>query len=155
MLKSGRTKCHSRKRRRRYLLWRLLQNVGQVLQKRGIRRLRSRRVAANHSSVAIDQEFLEIPADVSGKAVLLGGQPGVEGMAMSAAHVYFCGQREGHPVGKGAKALNLRRRAGFLRPKLVARESDHAEVALLELLVKFFQARILRRVAALARDIHR
>src|SRR5712664_981396 len=113
MLKSGRTKCHSRKRKRRYLRWRVLQNVGQILQKRGIRRLRSRGVAANHASVAIDQEFLEIPAYVAGKAVLLGGQPSVEGMAMGAVDVYFCRQRKAHAVGEGAKALDLRRSAGL------------------------------------------
>src|SRR5882762_3592742 len=154
MLKSERTKCHSRERKRRYQRWRVLQNIGQVLQKRGIRRLRSRRVAANHSAVAIDQEFLEIPAYVSGKAVLLGGQPGVEGMAMGAVDLDLCGQRESHPIGEGAKALNLRRRTGFLRAELVAGESDHGEIALLELLVEIFQARILRRIAALARDVH-
>src|SRR5258708_10324314 len=76
-------------------------------------------------------------------------------MAMGAVHIYFCSQRERHSIGEGAKALNFRRGPGLLRAELFARESDHGEVALLELLVELFQTGILRRVAALACDVPR
>ena len=67
-------------------------NVRQVLQKHSVRRLRSRRIAASDPSVAIDQEFLEIPADVSRKAVVLGGQPSIQRVPVRAIDVDFCRQ---------------------------------------------------------------
>jgi hypothetical protein len=65
----------------------VLQNIGQILQKGGIRRLGTGRVTTGHSSVAIDQEFLEIPADVAGEAVLRGGQPAVQRIPLGADDV--------------------------------------------------------------------
>src|SRR5277367_256351 len=132
-----------------------LKNVGQVLQKACIRRLQARRVAANHPPAAIDQEFLEIPADVSGKAVLLGGQPRVQRVPVCAVDLDFRGQGEGHSIGEGTEALNLGGRSGLLRAELIAGKSHDGEVLSLELLEELLETRVLRRVPALARDVHR
>src|SRR3984885_6663065 len=76
-------------------------------------------------------------------------------MPMGAVDVDFRRHGEGYPVGQGAKALDLRRGPGFLRAELVAGESHDGEILILELLVEFFQALVLRRIAALACDVHR
>src|SRR6202022_4766776 len=109
-------------------------------QKYGIRRVRCRGVELAQLSAAFHQEFLEIPAYISGKAILLSGQPGVEGVAVSAVDVYFCRQWESHSIGERAKALNFRRGTRLLRAELIARKSDLGEIPLLLFLVKFFQA---------------
>src|SRR5271168_371545 len=132
-----------------------LKNVGQVLQKACIRRLQARRVAANHQPAAIDQEFLEIPADVSGKAILLGGQPRVQRVPVRAVDLDFRRQGEGHSIGECTEALNLGGRAGLLRAELIAGKSHHGEILIRELLVEFFETRVLRRIPALAGDVHR
>ncbi len=62
--------------------------------------------------------------------------------------------REGHAVVLLAEARDLVGRSGLLAAEVVAREAQDHEALVLELVVELLEARILRREAALARDVH-
>lgn len=62
----------------------------------------------------------------------------------------FFKQRKGHAVIAFAKAANFIGRARFLRAELVAREGQHFDALVLELLIYLFQPLVLRGKTAVA-----
>src|SRR4030095_15377884 len=82
------------------------------------------------------------------------GEPRVEGMAARAVHVDLREERERYAVGERAELLHLLVGAGLLARELVAREAEHLEAAPALRLVEFLETLVLRRQAALRRDVH-
>src|SRR5580658_9612474 len=62
--------------------------------------------------------------------------------------------RKGHVVAAGAEGADFLFIAWLLLAKLIAGEAQYAETARMQLAVQRFQTGVLRREAALARDIH-
>src|SRR4051794_35628638 len=115
------------------------------------------RAEADRLTARRDEELLEVPADVSRVPVgrvrrvdeLL-----VERVATVAVHLDLLGHREGDAVRRRAERLDLVRGAGLLLAELVAGDAEHAEPAVLVLLVDLLEARVLRREPALRGDVH-
>ena len=74
-------------------------------------------------------------------------------MAVRAVHFDLRAQRKRHVIADRAEAHDLRFRARLLRAELVARKADHREALSLQLAIQALQPGVLRRVAALARDV--
>src|SRR5579871_5599746 len=132
-----------------------LQRLGDVLHQAVVARLRFRWVTLQHAAIAADEEFLEVPADLSRYTALRRGEETVEGMSLGAVHFELGAQGEAHPIGGTAELGNLRLAARFLTTKLVAGEAHDGEVFLRELALQLLEALVLRSQAAAARDIHR
>src|SRR4051794_6482747 len=115
------------------------------------------RAEADRLTARRDEELLEVPADVARVPVgrvrrvdeLL-----VERVATVAVHLDLLGHREGDAVRRRAERLDLVRGAGLLLAELVAGDAEHAEPAVLVLLVDLLEARVLRREPTLRRDVH-
>jgi hypothetical protein len=54
----------------------LLEDIGQILQKNRLRGLGRRWISCRYTAASVDQEFLEIPADIARKAIF-GRAPGL------------------------------------------------------------------------------
>ena len=76
-----------------------------------------------------------------------------DGIGVSAVHIAFCHQREGHTVVETAELLDLLIASGFLVGELVARETENHEALVFVFLVQLFQTVVLRRETALGSSI--
>jgi hypothetical protein len=83
----------------------------------------------------------------------LARQELVERVAAGAVDLDLGEHREGDAELRLAEGLDLALAARFLATELVAREAEHGEAAPAELLVQLLQPRVLRREAALGRDV--
>src|ERR1700690_142414 len=68
-------------------------------------------------------------------------------------YVHLGRQRKAHAIRRRTERADVGGGTRFLRSELVAWETDHREILVLQFFVKALQPRILRRVAALARDV--
>jgi hypothetical protein len=107
-------------------------------------------------AVTADHELLEVPADVAvvTLGVLLVDDCLVDGMALGAVDVDLGGDGKRHVVVGRAEVGDLVGRAGLLAAELIAREADHGEAAVTELVLQRLKTGVLRRQAALGRDVH-
>lgn len=53
-----------------------MERIGDILSQSGVVRVGARRVAADDTAITADKEFLEIPADIAGEAIVRVGEPG-------------------------------------------------------------------------------
>src|SRR5207244_3977483 len=95
----------------------------------GSLREHQRREARDDVAVAADEELLEVPADVAGVALGVGGlgERLVQRVATLAVDLHLLGEREGHAVVRLAERLDLVGRTRLLLTELVARDPDHVE----------------------------
>ena len=75
-------------------------------------------------------------------------------MGVRAVHLDLREHRERHVVLRRAERLDLALVAGLLVAELVARETEHLEALRMELAVESLETGVLRREAALRRDVH-
>src|SRR5208282_1971309 len=118
-------------------------------------RLVGRRVAAHDAALPVDQEFGEIPldrlrAEEAGRFLL---QSLIERMGVVAVDVGLGEHRERHVVIVGAELPDRALAARLLMTELVARETQHGKAAAAEATMQRLEPRVLRREAALARDV--
>src|ERR1022692_3320154 len=130
-----------------------LNQFRKILQQARIPGLGPGRITGRKTTIGADQEFLEIPLDVARKAVLGGGQPREQRMLIFAQHTHWGRERKAHAIGGPAEIADVRRSARFLRAELIAWKTHDREFHVMQFLVQALQAFVLRRVAALARDI--
>src|SRR5262249_34677729 len=71
-----------------------------------------------------------------------------------AVHLDLRVERERDVVARRAEALDLALVPGLLVPELVAREAEHLEASVVEFPIQRLEASVLRREAALRRDVH-
>src|SRR5258708_1198810 len=74
-------------------------------------------------------------------------------MSFRAIDIDFGEEREFHSVFSLAEPLDFTVRRGFLTPELIAGKAKHRKALVLIFFVKFFQALVLRGMAAAAGDI--
>ena len=103
----------------------------------------------------VDQELGEVPLDrpraEEPRRFLF--QRLEQRMGVRAVDLDLGEHREGHVVVEGAEILDLGLVARLLMAELVAGEAEHGEAAFAKAPVQRLEPRILRREAALARDI--
>ncbi len=133
--------------------------------------------ASEDGAVLADEELLEVPEEfgvgvgrreavsggVFGEALAPGSvadgvgsggdELGVERVLVRAGDGDLGEEREGDGVGGGAEGGNLGVGAGLLSGEVVGREAEDGEACVLVRLVQGFERGVLRREAALARDV--
>src|SRR5262249_9556562 len=131
------------------------ERVGDVLHQPPVARLGGGRVAVQNAAVAADEEFLEVPGDVAGKAALRGSQETVHGVTLRTVDLELLAQREAHTVAGTAEFNDLGGAAGLLPGELITGKANHREVLRGELALQLLQALVLRREPAAAGDVDR
>src|SRR5205823_2976028 len=129
----------------------------QLLDVAGYRlRLDLRRVALDDVALAIDEKLGEIPLDRfrAQQARLRLLEILVERRRSRTVHIDLREEREGHAIVEIAELRDLGFVAGLLRAELVAGKSENLQSTRMELLVQRLESLVLRREAALARDVH-
>src|SRR6185436_20535432 len=130
-----------------------LQRVGDVRKQALVLRLGRGRITTAHLPVAVDQELLEVPFDVTGMAIGGRSEPGIDRMPGLTVDFDLRRQREAHGELRGAELEDLLLGTGLLRAELVAGEPYDRETLSGELLLQPFGSRVLGGIAATARDI--
>src|SRR6516162_450762 len=126
---------------------------GDILQEPVVARFRLRRIALEHLSVAANEEFLEIPADVARNAARSGSEKMVHGMALRTVHLEFRAEWKRDVVFAAAEGCDLRLAAGLLPCELVAGEAHHREALGSELALQLLEPPVLRSEPAVAGDV--
>src|SRR3984957_4512762 len=111
-----------------------------------------RAVAPEYHTLPVDQKLGEIPFDglATQDSRLLLLEVLVQGMRVRTVDFNLGKHRKRHPIARRAEALDLGLIARLLLAKLVTGKAEHAETALVKLVMQGLQSRILRREAALA-----
>ena len=109
--------------------------------------------AVENCAIGPDQEFAEVPFDVTGEFGFFAGEVGVEGMLLGAFDVDFFGQREGDMVGRGAKFFDLFGGAGFLGTEIVAGHAEDGEAFIFVFFLDGFELFVLGSEAAFGGDV--
>ena len=140
---------------------------------RGIVRRNAWREPSDHSSVATDQELLEIPKhlrrrirldavslELPAELVSSAGRDGRELREFAIQRVLLFAddrdlgeQRECHVIGRAAEACDVGLGARLLAGKVVRREPEHDETQRRATAVELLEPGVLRREAALRRDV--
>ena len=92
----------------------------------------------HHAAVGVEDELLEVPGDVAGAALLVGGlrELVVQRVPALAVHLDLLGHRERDAVGGRAELRDLVGAARLLATELVARKADDREAPRCQLLVQ-------------------
>ena len=102
-------------------------------------------------SILIDQEFGEVPADITARNILmLRAEIFVKRMGILAIYIDFPKDWEGQPIIELAKLLNFRITARLLLPKLVTGKGQDFQSLLVPGLIKCLEFFILGGKAAFA-----
>ncbi len=118
-------------------------------------RLVARCIALEYRAVGADEELGEVPFDRlrPKNPWLLRLEVLVERVRISTVHVDLGEHREGDAVVPGTKLLDLRFAMRLLMPELITGKPEHHKSPIFEFVVERLQPGILRREAALARDV--
>ena len=106
-------------------------------------------------AVLVDEELLEVPADVAGVPLGIGDgcELVVERVPTGAVHLDLLGKRERHAVRRRAEGRDLLGASRLLLEELVARDAEHREPSVLVALVDPLETLVLGREAALRRHV--
>src|SRR5215470_18237010 len=129
------------------------ERLGDILQEPVVARFRLRRIALEHLSVAANEEFLEIPADIAGNTVLSGSEEKVHGMALRTVHLELRAEWKSDVVFATTEGCDLRFAARLLPCELVAGEAHHREALGSELALQLLEPPVLRSEPAVAGDV--
>src|SRR5579872_5318742 len=118
-------------------------------------RLRRRSIALLDPPEPVDEEFGEIPLDGLGAedALLLRFEKMIERMRQGAVDIDLLEHGKAHVIGQSAELCDLTRVARLLRAELIAGEAENGKAFRRIFAMQLFEALILRREAAFARDI--
>ena len=112
-------------------------------------------IGLNRAALRVDEELLEVPADVAVVAVGVGDrrQLLVDRVPAGAVDLDLLEHRERHAVARRAERGDLLGAARLLAAELVAREAEHAEAAVAVGLLELLEPGVLRGQPALRRHV--
>ncbi len=115
----------------------------------------ARRIAVENCAVGTDKELGEVPLDrlSTEDPGLLRLQVFVERVRVLAVHLDLCEHRKADAVVPSTELLDLDLTTRLLLSELITGKTEHHESPVLEFVVERLQSCVLRREAALARDV--